>query len=159
MPAPKSRKLIANNRRARHRYHVLETYEAGIVLQGTEVKAVREGKVNLGDAYAVERGGEVYLLNCHIGAYEKAAAQNHEPMRARKLLLHQREIRKLVGTIAQKGFTLVPLSLYFRGDYAKVKLGVCRGKRKGDKREVVRRREAHREISREMARRSKSRKR
>lgn len=148
--------MIASNRRARHRYVVLDTYEAGLVLMGSEVKAVREGKVNLGDAYAVERGGEIYLLNCHIGAYEKAGVSNHEPMRARKLLLHQREIRKLVGTIAQKGFTLVPLSLYFRGDYAKVKLGVCRGKRKGDKREVVKRREAHKEIHREMARRRRS---
>ena len=153
----RGKKNIATNRRARRDYHVIETVEAGIILLGTEVKALREGKVNLGDAYGTERGGGIFLLNCHIGAYEEAGPMNHEPLRPRKLLLHQREIRKIVGTIAQKGFTLVPLSIYFRGDFAKVELGVCRGKPKGDRREAVRTREARREIDREISRRARAR--
>lgn len=152
-------RMVATNRKARHLYHVVETVEAGLILTGTEVKSLREGTVSLGDSYAAERGGEIFLLNCHIAPYEQAGDRNHEPMRPRKVLLHQREIRKLVGSLAQKGYTLIPLSIYFRGDYAKVNLGLCRGKPKRDRREAERVREAHREIDREMARRSKQRRR
>ncbi len=152
-----SNKAIASNRKARHLFHIIETIEAGLILEGTEVKSVRAGNVSLGDSYATERGGAIYLLNCHIGPYEEAGLRNHEPLRPRKLLLHQRQIKKLVGKIARKGFTLVPLSIYFRGDYAKVELALCRGKQRGDRRDEARDREASREIDREMARRARGR--
>lgn len=153
----KKKRNIATNRRARHFFHVIETLEAGIILTGSEVKSLRNGSVSLGDSYAVERGGGIFLLNCHISQYEMAKIQNHEPLRPRKLLLHKREIKKLVGKIARKGYTLVPLSIYFHGDYAKVKLALCRGKPRGDRRQETQAREAEREIGREMARRSRNR--
>ena len=157
MGGTKKKRVIATNRRARHFYHVMETVEAGMALVGSEVKSVREGSVNIGDSYAVERGGQMYLLNCHISPYEKAPTSNHEPLRRRKLLLHAREIKKLVGKISRKGFTLIPLSIYFRGDYAKVELALCKGKPRGDRREATKAREAQKEIAREMARRSRGR--
>lgn len=138
---------IATNRRARHDYEVLDTLEAGIALQGPEVKSLREGRANLADAYAVVRGGEVYLRDLHISPYAQARDQP-DPRRERKLLLHQREIHRLQGRVVEKGLTLIPLSLYWKGGRAKVELAVARGKRSYDKRETLRRREQEREMDR-----------
>jgi SsrA-binding protein len=148
--ADPGRKSIATNRKARHQYEVVERMEAGLVLVGPEVKALRAGKANLGDAYAVVRRGEVYLQNLHIGAYEPATRENPEPRRERKLLLHRREIARLEGRVAERGLTLVPLSLYFKDGRAKVELALARGKRVHDKRETIRQREADREAQRAM---------
>ena len=128
-------KLIADNRKARHDYFIDETVEAGIVLVGTEVKSLRAGRVNLRDSYAEVRGGEIYLTGVHISAYEQGNIWNHEPLRTRKLLLHKREIDRLAGKVREKGFTLVPTRMYFRGSHAKVELGLARGKKFYDKRE------------------------
>ena len=129
------RKFVAQNRKARHNYHIAERFESGIALTGTEVKSLRQGRASMGEAYAVERGGEVYLLNAHIAEYDAGGRFNHEPTRARKLLLKKREIRKLIGSLRRGGMTLVPLSLYFneRGR-AKVEIALASGKRKHDKR-------------------------
>lgn len=127
-------KQIARNRKARHDYEILETFEAGLVLVGTEVKSLREGRVNLTDSYAEVRNGEVILRNLHISPYRQANHFNHEPTRSRKMLLHKREIRKLIGKTTEKGLTLVPLSLYFTHGIAKCQLGLARGKRSFDKR-------------------------
>jgi len=139
------------NRRASYEYHILEKAEAGIVLTGSEVKSIREGKLNLSDSYARVDGGEVFLVNCHISEY-KNASFGHEPLRKRKLLLHRREIRKLEKATAEKGLTLVPLRLFFndRG-YAKVEIGVARGKQRHDKRQSMKERESEREIRGEMS--------
>jgi SsrA-binding protein len=145
--------LIARNKRARHDYEILDTWEAGIVLTGTEVKALREGKANLTDAFGVVNGGEVFLLNLHIGSYGQGNAFNHEPTRTRKLLLHKREIRRLIGSVERQGLTLVPLDLYFRGGKVKAKLALVRGKQEHDKREDIKKREADREIARAMRQR------
>jgi len=142
------RKIIATNRRARFEYEVLERFEAGIALVGPEVKSLRAGKASLTDSYAVVRRGEVLLLNLHISAYEAATRENPEPRRERKLLLHRAEIARLSGKVRERGFTLVPLQLYFRSGRAKVELGLVRGKRSHDKRETIRRREADRELAR-----------
>lgn len=142
---------IAENRKARYEYEVLETYEAGIQLAGTEVKSIREGRVNLMDSYGLIRNGEAWLLNAHIAPY-KASGQyfNHEPRRTRKLLLHQKEINRLIGQVEQKGLTLIPLKMYFKGNWIKLLLGLCRGKKLYDKRETVKRRQDQRQIERVM---------
>lgn len=140
------------NRKAYHDYEILETLEAGISLLGSEVKSIREGNISLADSYARVEGGEVYLLNCHISEYKNAGPFGHEPRRRRKLLLHRAEIRRLEKRVEEKGWTLVPLRVYFneRG-IAKVELAVCRGKRVYDKREALKRRDLEREIDREMS--------
>src|SRR5919109_3232799 len=129
-------KSIARNRRARHDYHILDTWEAGIVLTGTEVKSLRDGKANIGDAYGIVRDGEVYLLNLHIAPYERRGYTNHEPDRTRKLLLHKKEIRRLIGAVERQGLTLIPLELYFKHGVAKVALALGRGKKLHDKRDT-----------------------
>jgi SsrA-binding protein len=146
--APEEHESIARNRRARHEYHVLETYEAGLVLTGTEVKSLRAGKANLTDAYGVVKDGEVFLLNLHISPYEQGNQFNHEPTRTRKLLLHRREIRRLIGSVERQGLTLVPLELYFRKGKAKVALALGKGKKLHDKRADEQKRDAEREIAR-----------
>ena len=143
------RQVVASNRRARHDYQILDTFEAGIALLGPEVKSLRNGKASLTDGYAVIRRGEVFLTNVHVGPYEKAWRENADPRRERKLLLHRAEIARLRGKVAERGLTLVPLRLYFKGGRVKVELGVARGKRRYDKREAIRRREQEREMQRE----------
>jgi SsrA-binding protein len=148
-------RAIATNRRARHNYHIEETYEAGISLVGSEVKTLRGGKASLVDAYAVVRDGEIFLLGVHIPPYPQASMQNHEPTRMRKLLMHKAEIRRLIGKMNEKGLTLVPLRLYFKGNKVKAELALAKGKRDYDKRQSI----AEREAKREMARRAGSRRR
>ncbi len=140
-----AQKSIAENRKAFHDYHILETYEAGLALLGTEVKAIREGSVNLRDSYASVEDGEVWLLNVHINPYSHRGYADHEPTRRRKLLLHRQEIRKLIGRTVERGLTLVPTRLYFKNGHVKVSLGLARGKQAHDKRETVKKREAERE--------------
>ncbi|MPY89828.1 MAG: SsrA-binding protein SmpB [Luteitalea sp.] len=144
---------IADNRKARHDYELFETLEAGIVLVGTEVKAIREGRVNLRDSYARVENGEVYVHNIHISPYSHRGYATHEPLRPRKLLLHRAEIRRLIGKAVEKGFTLVPVHLYFKAGRVKVALSVARGKKVHDKRESVKRREAEREARAAMSNR------
>jgi SsrA-binding protein len=150
---PGERKLIAQNRRARHDYEVLDTLEAGLVLRGPEVKSLRQGRASLGDAYATIRNGELWLLNLHISPYEQAGRENPDPRRERKLLVHRAEIARLAGEVSQRGLTLVPLSLYFRDGRAKVELALARGRRSVDKRQAIRRREQEREMDRALRRR------
>jgi SsrA-binding protein len=140
---------IVRNRKARHEYEVLETWEAGIVLQGTEVKALRDGRANLQDAFARVDRGEMWLYNLHISPYEQGNRFNHDPLRVRKLLLHRRELLKLVGKVDQKGLTLVPLDLHFRRGVAKATIALVRGKKLHDKREDLKKRDAQREMDRE----------
>ncbi|HEX3987085.1 MAG TPA: SsrA-binding protein SmpB [Acidobacteriaceae bacterium] len=142
----------AVNRLAGHNYFLLEKYEAGVALRGTEVKSIREGKANLKDAYGLIKDGEAFLLNAHIGAYSHGSSNNHEALRTRKLLLHEEEIRKLTGKTQQKGLTLIPTRLYFRNGRVKCELAIARGKQDWDKRETERRREADREARAAMAR-------
>jgi SsrA-binding protein len=142
------RKLVASNRRARFDYEILDTFEAGIELRGPEVKSLRAGKASLNEAYAMLRGGEAFLVNAHINPYEQAGRENSDPRRERRLLLHKREILRLQGQVAERGRTLVPLALYFRGGRAKIELALARGKRRFDKRETIRRREEEREVAR-----------
>ena len=144
-------KTVATNRRAFHDYHILERYEAGIVLSGTEVKSLRDGRADLKDAYADVQDGEVFLLHAHIDQYEQANRFNHDPVRPRKLLLHKREIRRLIGKTQEKGLTLIPLRMYFTHGKAKVELGLAKGKKQYDKREDVKRRSAQRDIQRALA--------
>src|SRR5436190_7089757 len=141
-------KVITVNRQAYHDYFVERTIEAGIELKGTEIKSIRDGKVNLRGAYALARNGELWLENAHIAVYEHGNRYNHEPMRSRKLLLHRREIDQLLGKVATKGLTLIPLKLYLKGGKAKIELGLCRGKKLYDKREAI----AERDVKREMER-------
>jgi len=142
-------RIVASNRRAFHEYHIEETYEAGIALLGTEVKALREGKATLQDSFARIEGDEVLLYRCHIEPYSHGNIQNHEPMRVRKLLLHRREIQRLLGKTRERGLTLIPLKLYFnKAGRAKVELALGRGKTGPDKRESIKQREAAREIQR-----------
>ncbi|NLU50182.1 MAG: SsrA-binding protein SmpB [Syntrophomonadaceae bacterium] len=141
-------KVVVENRKARHDYHIEETYEAGLVLAGTEVKSLRSGKGNLQDAYAEVRDGEVWVNSFHISPYEKGNRFNHEPKRAKKLLLNRREINRLYGLTQQKGYTLIPLRVYFKGGLAKLELAVARGKKLHDKREDIAARDARREIAR-----------
>ena len=138
-------RLIADNRKARHEYHLFDTYEAGIVLLGTEVKAIREGRVNIKDSYGRVEHGEVFLYNIHISPYSHRGYATHEPLRHRKLLLNKAEIRKLVGKMVERGFTLVPVRMYFKNGRVKVAVSIAKGKRTYDKRETIRRREIDRE--------------
>jgi SsrA-binding protein len=138
-------KVFATNKKAFHDYFIMEKFEAGVSLLGTEVKAIREGRLNLKDSYALVQGGEAFLFNCHISPYSHGNRENHEPTRTRKLLLHQKEIKKLIGKTQEKGLTLVPLRVYLKRGKIKIELGVARGKKLIDKRETVRRKEADRE--------------
>jgi len=148
-------RIIAQNRKAYHEYFVDEKYEAGIALFGTEVKSLRAGAVNLKDAYCSFKGGELFVLGMHVSPYEKGNIFNREPLRDRKLLMHRRELNKLFGLVAQKGYTLVPLSLYFSGKNVKVEVGLCRGKKLYDKRDTAAKNEAAREMDRRMREQSK----
>ena len=145
----KKRKIVSTNRKARHDYFIEETYEAGIALVGTEVKSIRQGKISIKDGYAQVENGEVFLYNVHISPYEQGNIFNRDPLRARKLLLHKNEIRKLIGYVQQKGYALVPLSFYLKDGLVKVELGVGIGKRKYDKRQVLAKKDAERRIERE----------
>ncbi len=149
-------KIIVKNRKARHDYAVLDTFEAGIVLTGTEVKSLREGKANLKDSYARAEDGEVFLHNLHISEYGQGNRFNHEPTRTRKLLLHKREIARLLGRVQEKGLTLVPLKLYFKRGRAKVELALARGKRDYDRRHDIARRDAQREMQRALKERTQT---
>ena len=162
MPAqPKSsnrqagRKIIAQNRKARHDYSILDVYEAGLVLTGTEVKSLRLGRASLVDGFATIDDGEMFLHNVHIPEYEQGSWTNHEPRRVRKLLLHREEIGRLIGKTKESGLTIVPLSLYFSAGKAKVELGLARGKKSYDKRQDLARRDADREVARALGRRNK----
>ena len=145
--------IIAKNKKAFHDYHILERYEAGIALQGTEVKSIRERKVRLKDSYAQVRKGELWLQNCHISSYSHGNLSNHDPVRPRKLLLHRRQIDKLIGSIVKKGLALIPISLYFKNGKVKIEVALARGKQVHDKREAARRKTVEREIQMELRRR------
>ena len=145
---PNEKISIARNKRARYDYEILDTWEAGIVLTGTEVKSLRDGKANIGDAYGVVRDGEIFIINLHISAYDRGGYTNHEPDRTRKLLLHRKEIRRLIGAVERQGLTLIPLELYFKKGVAKVALALGKGKKLHDKRDTERRRDAEREMAR-----------
>jgi SsrA-binding protein len=140
-----AQKNIAENRKAFHDFHILETFEAGVVLLGTEVKSIREGGANLRDSFARIEGGEVWIYNVHIRAYSNRGYSDHEPTRKRKLLLHRQEIRKLIGKTVERGLTLVPLRLYFKGGKVKVAISLAKGKQAHDKREAIKKRETDRE--------------
>jgi SsrA-binding protein len=146
-------KLICRNRKAYFEYAIDDLFEAGLVLRGTEVKSLRLGKANIQDAYARFRDGELFLLNANITPYPHAAGDNHEPTRPRKVLLRRRELKRLMGKLTEKGYTLIPLKLYFKDEYAKVELGLAKGKKKFDKRETIRQREEQRELERARKRR------
>lgn len=150
-------KTITTNRKAYHNYHVGETVEAGLSLTGTEIKSIRAGMVNLGDAYVRPEEGELWLLNAHIPRYEAGSYMSHEPVRRRKLLLHRKEIRELSGKVAEKGLTLLPLRLYLKDSLAKLEVGLARGKKLYDKRETLLRRETDLEMSRAMKKRREDR--
>jgi SsrA-binding protein len=146
---------VATNRQARFRYELLERWETGIALQGSEVKSLRDGKANLKDAYALVRDGEIWLHNAHIAPYAPAAGDGHEPERPRKLLMHKEEIERLIGKTQERGLTLVPTRIYFSGSRAKVELALARGKEQRDKRETIREREQSREMERALRYRSR----
>ncbi len=145
--------VVVRNKKASFNYEILDRYEAGLALQGTEVKAIRDHQVNLKESYARVKNGQVWLEGCHIGPYRHGNLFNHEPLRPRKLLLHRREINKLIGITMRKGFTLVPIALYFKNGRVKVEIGVARGKRNYDKRETAKRKTVDREIRMELKRR------
>ncbi|HEY0485077.1 MAG TPA: SsrA-binding protein SmpB [Mycobacteriales bacterium] len=155
MPRETGRKVVASNRKARHDYAILDTYEAGMVLTGTEVKSLREGRASLVDGFALIEDGEVWLHGVHIPEYLQGTWTNHAPRRVRKLLLHKAEILRLIGKTREGGLTLVPLQLYFSDGKAKVELALARGKKSWDKRQDLARRDADREITREIGRRRK----
>jgi SsrA-binding protein len=146
-------KIVCRNRKAYFEYTIDDLYEAGLVLVGTEVKSLRQGRASIDDAYARFRDGEIYLYNAHIGPYSHATGEGHEPERPRKLLLHHRELRKLLGKVQERGYTLIPLKLYFKDARAKVEIALARGKKLVDKRETIRRREEQRELERARKRR------
>ncbi|WP_141432622.1 SsrA-binding protein SmpB [Bacillus sp. 03113] len=148
-------KVIAQNKKANHDYFIEETYEAGIVLQGTEIKSIRGGRVNLKDSYARIQNGEVFLYSMHVSPYEQGNRYNHDPLRTRKLLLHKKQIAKLIGDTKEVGYSLVPLKLYLKNGYAKVLVGLARGKKKYDKREDLKKKEAKRDIERAFRERQK----
>ncbi|MCM3162144.1 MULTISPECIES: SsrA-binding protein SmpB [Bacillaceae] len=148
-------KVVAQNKKANHDYSIEETFEAGIVLQGTEIKSIRNGRVNLKDSYARIDRGEVFLLNMHVSPYEQGNRYNHDPLRQRKLLLHKREIVKLIGATKEEGYALVPLKMYLKNGYAKVLIGLGKGKKKYDKREDLKKKEAKRDIERAFRERQK----
>lgn len=147
-PGGEGVKILATNRKARHDYHVEETFEAGIALQGNEVKSIRQGQATLRDGYAAFEHGELFLLNCHVTPYEQAGKFHADPIRPRKLLMRREQLRRLIGKVEEKGLTLVPLSLYLKGPHVKVSLGLARGKREYDRREDIKAREAEREVAR-----------
>ena len=151
-PEAQPGQVVARNPKARHDYHLLETWEVGLVLTGTEIKSIRAGKVSLKEAYGVVRRGEVWLEGMHIMPYELGGYVNHLPTRSRKLLLHRREVRRLIGAVEQRGLTLVPLDIHFARRHAKVTLALARGKKVYDKREDLKRRDAERELARAMSR-------
>lgn len=157
MPREKGRKLIAANRRARHDYSVVATYECGIVLTGTEVKSLRAGRATIADGYATVRDGEVWLYGVHIPEYVMGTWTNHDPKRPRKLLLHGHEIERLIGKTKESGMTLIPLALYFSDGYAKVEIALARGRQRHDKRQAIAERESKRETERMLGRRMKGR--
>lgn len=146
-------KLICRNRKAYFEYVIDALYEAGLVLKGTEVKSLRQGRANIEDAYARFRDGELFLYNAHISPYTHAAVDSHEPNRPRKLLIHRWELKRLLGKVQERGYTLIPLKLYFKDQHAKVEIALARGKKKHDKRETIRRREEQRELERARKRR------
>jgi len=141
-------KVICQNRKAYHDYHIEETFEAGIALSGTEVKSLREGKANVKESYVIIKDHEVFLLSCHISHYSHGNIMNHDPLRTRKLLLHRKEINRLWGKTAMRGFTLIPLKIYFKGPVAKVEIALARGKKLFEKRETIKEKDARREIAR-----------
>ena len=141
-------KLIAQNKKARHDYHILETFEAGMVLQGTEIKSIRNSRINLKDGFVRVRNGEVFLVNVHISPYEQGNIFNHDPLRTRKLLLHKRQIRQLEAESKNAGITIVPLKVYIKDGYAKVLIGLAKGKKEYDKRESIKKKDQERQIRR-----------
>jgi SsrA-binding protein len=141
----KAERIIADNRKAHHDFHLVETFEAGLALVGTEVKAIREGRVNLRDSFAKIQGGEVFVHNVHIGAYSSRGYADHEPLRPRKLLLHRQEIRKLIGKTTERGMTIVPVRMYFKDGRVKVAISLAKGKKDFDRRETIKRRDTERE--------------
>ncbi len=152
---PENVKVIAQNRKARHDYFIEEVYETGIALKGTEVKSIRGGRINLKDGYARVENSEVFLYNVHISPYEQGNIFNTDPLRVRKLLLHKREIRKLIGYVQQKGYSLIPLRVYLKNGLVKVELAVARGKAQYDKRQDIAKRDADRKIQKELRERQK----
>ncbi len=155
MSEKKSDTTVATNRKAYHDYFIEDSFEAGLVLQGTEVKSLRLGLANLTDSYAIVKNNEVFLFNANISPYPFGNIMNHEPLRTRKLLLHRDEIRKLVGKMTQKGFTLIPLKIYFTRGKAKVQIGLAKGKKAFDKRETIKEKESKREVERTVKERSR----
>jgi SsrA-binding protein len=155
MPREQGRKVVASNRKARHDYTILDTYEAGMALTGTEVKSLRAGRASLVDAFGQESNGEIFLYGMHIPEYTQGTWTNHEPRRVRKLLLKKAEIQRLIGKLREQGLTLVPLSVYFNDGWAKVELGLAKGKKAYDKRQDMAARDAQREMNRALGRRSK----
>ncbi|BCJ58420.1 SsrA-binding protein [Micromonospora endophytica] len=155
MPREKGRKVVASNKKARHDYAILDTYEAGMALTGTEVKSLRAGRASLVDAFAQERDGELYLHGMHIPEYTQGTWTNHEPRRTRKLLLKRLEIDRLIGKTRESGLTLVPLQVYFSDGWAKIEIGLAKGKKAYDKRQDLAKRDADREIQRAVGRRGK----
>ncbi|GIF19160.1 SsrA-binding protein [Actinoplanes tereljensis] len=155
MPREQGRKVVSSNRKAHHDYAILDTYEAGMALTGTEVKSLRLGRASLVDAFGHENAGEIFLHGLHIPEYTQGTWTNHEPRRVRKLLLHKDEIRKIQGKLRDEGITMVPLQVYFQNGYAKVEIALARGKKSYDKRQDLASRDAQREISRAMGRRNK----
>lgn len=148
----KEQRVVISNRKARHEYFILDTLEAGLVLKGTEVKSLRAGNANLQDSHALVKNGEVWLLGMHISPYAQASFEKHDPRRTRKLLLSKREIRRLLGRVQEKGLTIIPLSIYFKGPYAKVELAIAQGKKSYDKREALKQRDAKRDIAQRLRR-------
>ena len=156
MASGEGEKVISTNRKARHDFEILETYEAGLVLKGPEVKSLREGQVNFKDSYASIDRGEAWLVGCHISPYHHGTDANHNPDRSRKLLLHRREIERLLGKVSERGLTIVPLRLYFKEGRAKLELGLARGKKTYDKRASIRERDERRELAKEARARQRS---
>jgi SsrA-binding protein len=148
-------KTVATNRKARHQYEILETFEAGLVLQGTEVKSLREGQVNFKDSYVAIQDGEAWLTGCHVSPYHHGTDANHDPERRRKLLLHRRELQRLLGKSTERGLTIVPLRLYFKRGRAKLEIGLARGRKLHDKRAALRERETRREMDKEVRARAR----
>ncbi|MCK6258527.1 SsrA-binding protein SmpB [Fictibacillus sp. KIGAM418] len=149
-------KLVAQNKKARHDYHIEETFEAGIVLQGTEIKAIRAGRINLKDSFARVQNGEMFLHNMHVSPYDQGNRYNHDPLRTRKLLLHKKEISRLLGATKEQGYSIVPLKLYLKNGFAKVLIGLAKGKKNYDKREDLKKKDAKREIERAFRDRQKA---
>jgi SsrA-binding protein len=148
----KEQRVVISNRKARHDYFIIDTLEAGLVLKGTEVKSLRAGNANLLDSHALVKNGEVWLLGMHISPYEHASFDKHDPRRTRKLLLSKREIRRLLARVQEKGLTIIPLSVYFKGPYAKIELAIAQGKKSYDKREALKQRDAKRDIAQRLRR-------